>query len=164
MGTYGPGEIAALCEWMTPDIAVITAIGPAHLERFKSLDRTLKAKAEITERAQVTVLNIDDERLTGLAKQLASAGKRVVTASGSDAEADVAVLPAPDGIELRPRCPMPPVPSAWPSSSASSRPRCCRAWPRCRFPPTGCSDTSRKGDMSCSTTHSTRTRLVPASR
>ncbi len=101
MGSYGPGEIAALCEWMTPDIAVITAIGPAHLERFKSLDRTLKAKAEITERAQVTVLNIDDERLAGLAKQLASAGKRVVRASGSDAEADVAVLPAPDGIEIR---------------------------------------------------------------
>ncbi|HXY44173.1 MAG TPA: Mur ligase family protein, partial [Acidimicrobiales bacterium] len=101
MGAYGPGEIAEICTWMTPDIAVITAIGPAHLERFKSLERTLQAKAEITERAPVVVLNIDDERLAGLAKQLESTGKRVVRASGSDPQADVAVLAVPDGIELR---------------------------------------------------------------
>lgn len=101
MGTYGPGEIAALCTWMTPEIAVITAIGPAHLERFKSLDRTLQAKAEITERARVSVLNVDDERLAGLAERLEARGKRVVRASGCDPEADVAVLAVPDGIELR---------------------------------------------------------------
>jgi UDP-N-acetylmuramoyl-tripeptide--D-alanyl-D-alanine ligase len=38
MGTYGPGEIHDLCQWCTPDVAVITAIGPVHLERMKSLD------------------------------------------------------------------------------------------------------------------------------
>lgn len=101
MGTYGQGEIAALCVWMPPEIAVITAIGPAHLERFKSLETTLKAKAEISERANVTVLNVDDERLAGLAKTLEGAGKRVVRASGLDPQADVAVLNVPDGIELR---------------------------------------------------------------
>ena len=101
MGTYGPGEIRALCTWMVPDIAVITAIGPAHLERFKDLDRTLGAKAEITERARVTVLNADDERLAGLAKLLETAGRKVVRASGTSPDADVAVLVVPDGIELR---------------------------------------------------------------
>ncbi|MGO8876086.1 MAG: Mur ligase family protein [Acidimicrobiales bacterium] len=101
MGTYGPGEIAEMCSWVTPEIAVITAIGPAHLERFKSLDRTLKAKAEITERARVSVLNVDDERLAGLAKLLDGAGRAVVRASGCDPEADVAVLSVPTGIELR---------------------------------------------------------------
>lgn len=101
MGAYGPREIAALCSWMTPDIAVITAIGPAHLERFKTLDRTLQAKAEITERARVVVLNVDDERLEALAPQLASGGKKVVRASGRDPQADVAVLDVAGGIELR---------------------------------------------------------------
>lgn len=101
MGTYGPGEIADLCTWMTPQIAVITAIGPAHLERFKSLDRTLAAKAEIAERARVVVLNSDDERLAGLATVLERGGKRVVRASGANPDADVAVLAVPDGIELR---------------------------------------------------------------
>ncbi len=101
MGTYGPGEIAALCAWLPPEIAVITAVGPAHLERFKSLERTLDAKAEITEHADVTVLNVDDERLRRLAGVLEGAGKRVVKASGTHPDADVAVLALPDGIELR---------------------------------------------------------------
>ena len=35
MGTYGRGEIAALCSWCPPEIAVVTAIGPVHLERMK---------------------------------------------------------------------------------------------------------------------------------
>jgi UDP-N-acetylmuramoyl-tripeptide--D-alanyl-D-alanine ligase len=101
MGTYGPGEIAALCEWLPPEIAVITAVGPAHLERFKTLERTLDAKAEITERAGVTVLNVDDERLRRLAGVLEGAGKRVVRASGTQPDADVAVLALPEGVELR---------------------------------------------------------------
>ena len=70
MGAYGAGEIAALCEWLRPEIAVITSIGPAHLERFGSLEQTLEAKAEITATAQVVVLNVDDARLAGLAKRL----------------------------------------------------------------------------------------------
>ncbi len=101
MGTYGPGEIAAMCEWMPPAIAVITAIGPAHLERFKSLDLTLEAKSEIAAKANVVVLNADDELLSTLSGRLQSEGKRVVRASGEDPTADVAVLPVPDGIELR---------------------------------------------------------------
>ena len=71
MGAYGPGEIAALCSWLRPEVAVITAIGPSHLERFGSLDRTLSAKAEIAVGARVVVLNIDDHLLEALAQSLA---------------------------------------------------------------------------------------------
>jgi len=52
MGTYGPGEIRALCELFPPDIAVLTAIGEMHLERMKDREGVLKAKAEITEKAR----------------------------------------------------------------------------------------------------------------
>ena len=48
MGTYGKGEIAELCRWCPPSIAVITAIGPVHLERFKTEEAIVEAKAEIT--------------------------------------------------------------------------------------------------------------------
>lgn len=78
MGTYGPGEIAALCAWMPPEIAAITAIGPVHLERFGSLEATLAAKAEIAELARVVVLNCDDERLSLLADDLAARGREVI--------------------------------------------------------------------------------------
>ncbi|HLI43754.1 MAG TPA: Mur ligase family protein [Acidimicrobiales bacterium] len=101
MGTYGPGEIAAMCKWVRPEISVMTAIGPAHLQRFRSLDRTLAAKAEITETARTVVLNVDDERLRGLAPVLRAAGKKVIEASGSNEVADVAVIGADEGLELR---------------------------------------------------------------
>ena len=92
MGAYGPGEIAALCSWLHPEVAVITAIGPAHLERFGSLERTLAAKSEILSGAAVAVLNVDDLLLSGLVGTLPS-GQRVVRASGtSPTSGDVAVV------------------------------------------------------------------------
>ena len=51
MGTYGVGEIAAMCAWARPEVAVITAIGPVHLERMGSLERIAEAKAEILDKA-----------------------------------------------------------------------------------------------------------------
>lgn len=49
MGAYGPGSIARLCRLAPPDIAVITAIGMAHYERFKTLDAVAKTKFELAE-------------------------------------------------------------------------------------------------------------------
>ena len=88
MGTYGPGEIAELCAWCPPAISVITAIGPVHLERMKSLDTIESAKFEITTSAAAVVVNVDDERLRHWPARLA--GKTVRTA-GSVQPADVQV-------------------------------------------------------------------------
>jgi UDP-N-acetylmuramoyl-tripeptide--D-alanyl-D-alanine ligase len=92
MGAYGPGEIADLCSWLEPQIAVITAIGPAHLERFRTEDRIVAAKAEILEGAAVGVLNVDDARLAELAVTATGRGTRVVRCSAIDRSADVCVL------------------------------------------------------------------------
>jgi UDP-N-acetylmuramoyl-tripeptide--D-alanyl-D-alanine ligase len=67
MGTYGPGEIRAMCSWVKPEIGIITAIGPMHLERMKTLDNVVRAKSEILEGVRVAILNVDDERLAALA-------------------------------------------------------------------------------------------------
>ena len=98
MGIFGPGEIRELSTYFPPDIAAITVIGEAHLQRMRSTDVILRAKAEITERAGIIVLPVDDTRLAELAEQCAAQGKRVVTVScltGSDA--DVVLSPGPDG-------------------------------------------------------------------
>jgi UDP-N-acetylmuramoyl-tripeptide--D-alanyl-D-alanine ligase len=100
MGTYGPGEIAELCRWCPPDIAVITAIGPVHLERFGSEDRIVDAKSEILERADDVVLAVDDPRLAMLADRAAADGKRVVRCSASDRAADVCVVRGAEGTSL----------------------------------------------------------------
>jgi UDP-N-acetylmuramoyl-tripeptide--D-alanyl-D-alanine ligase len=91
MGTYGPGEIAELCEWIPPDVAVITAIGPVHLERMGSEERIVRAKAEILVRAPVAVLNVDNPLLAALADQAEAEGKKVWRCSASDPRADVTV-------------------------------------------------------------------------
>jgi UDP-N-acetylmuramoyl-tripeptide--D-alanyl-D-alanine ligase len=96
MGTYGPGEIAELCRWFPPDIAVITAIGPVHLERFGSEDRIVEAKSEIMVTAATVVLQVDDPRLAALADRAEAEGKRVFRCSAKDPSADVCVLRAAD--------------------------------------------------------------------
>jgi UDP-N-acetylmuramoyl-tripeptide--D-alanyl-D-alanine ligase len=93
MGTYGKGEIAELCRWCPPAIAAITAIGPVHLERFKTEEAIVEAKAEITATAHTVILNVDDSRLAALADRLEQqGGKRIVRCSAIDTKADVCVL------------------------------------------------------------------------
>src|SRR5665647_3135971 len=79
MGTYGPGEIADMCRWCPPSVAVIPAIGPVHLERFGS-------------EARDVVIQIDDPRVAALADRLVEEGKHVVRCSASDSTADVRVI------------------------------------------------------------------------
>lgn len=47
MGAYGPGSIARLCRLTPPDVSLVTAVGPAHYERFKTLETVARAKFEI---------------------------------------------------------------------------------------------------------------------
>ena len=89
MGTYGHGEIRRLCEIFPPDIAVLTAIGDMHLQRMKTREGVLKAKAEITEKARVVVVNVDDPLLAGLADSLT---QQVVRCSVVDQAADIAIV------------------------------------------------------------------------
>jgi len=92
MGTYGPGEIRELTSWCPPEIAVVTAIGPVHLERMKTLEVVQEAKREITERASTVVLNVDDARLSTWVEPLRAKAKRVVTTGSSSDGVDARVL------------------------------------------------------------------------
>lgn len=47
MGMRGFGQIAELCRFARPDAAVVTAIGPVHLERVGSVEGVARAKAEL---------------------------------------------------------------------------------------------------------------------
>jgi UDP-N-acetylmuramoyl-tripeptide--D-alanyl-D-alanine ligase len=49
MGAYGIGSIRHLCALTPPCIGIISAIGKAHYERFKSLDAVAHAKFELAE-------------------------------------------------------------------------------------------------------------------
>jgi UDP-N-acetylmuramoyl-tripeptide--D-alanyl-D-alanine ligase len=94
MGIFGEGEIRRLCESFPPDIAAITVIGEAHLERMKSRETILRAKSEIVENAKTVVLPIDDPDLARLADRCENEGKRVIRVSAQGQNADVSVDPA----------------------------------------------------------------------
>jgi len=67
LGTNHEGEIRLLGDIARPDIAVITNIGPSHLEFFGDLESVFKAKSEIFEslgRRGVIAVNGDDAFLS----------------------------------------------------------------------------------------------------
>jgi UDP-N-acetylmuramoyl-tripeptide--D-alanyl-D-alanine ligase len=47
MGMRGLGQIAALCAVARPDVAVVTGIGPVHLELLGTIERVAQAKSEV---------------------------------------------------------------------------------------------------------------------
>jgi len=49
IGAYQVGDIKKVCHIIKPQIGILTAIGPMHLERFGSLENVLKAKMELAQ-------------------------------------------------------------------------------------------------------------------
>jgi UDP-N-acetylmuramoyl-tripeptide--D-alanyl-D-alanine ligase len=49
MGAYGVGSIARLCRLTPPHLGILTALGEAHYERFKTLDNVARAKLELAQ-------------------------------------------------------------------------------------------------------------------
>jgi len=88
MGMYAAGEIALLADIARPNIGVVTAIGPSHLERMGSIAAIAAAKAELVQALPATgvaVLNRDDERVYAMRPLTAAR----VMSYGLHAEADV---------------------------------------------------------------------------
>ena len=87
-GALAVGEIAQLAALMAPEIGVITAIGPAHLEGFGGLEEICRAKGELLEALPASgfaVLNGDDPLVRRLARR---ASCRVILV-GEDIHNDV---------------------------------------------------------------------------
>jgi len=88
LGTNAPGEIAALGEMARANVAVITSVGPAHLEKLGSIDRVAAEKASIlgamADDAMAVVWSDSDE----LARAVRPYGRRIVR-FGASADADL---------------------------------------------------------------------------
>ena len=70
MGAYKRGDIRELCRLAPPTIGILTAVGPQHLERFKSIENTARAKYELIEALPpngLAVINNDNEICATLA-------------------------------------------------------------------------------------------------
>jgi UDP-N-acetylmuramoyl-tripeptide--D-alanyl-D-alanine ligase len=90
MGAYGPGSIARLCRLAPPSLALITAIGKAHFERFKSLDTVARTKLELAEAAAQNggkLITHEDVLSFADAKAFADTHPDLVVVCGTDADA-----------------------------------------------------------------------------
>lgn len=79
MGAQWVGEISSLCRVAPPDIAVVTVVGPEHLEFFGSLENVAKAEAEAVAALPhngIAILNDDDKPVRMMAQHTKA---RIVT-------------------------------------------------------------------------------------
>ncbi|HVC41656.1 MAG TPA: UDP-N-acetylmuramoyl-tripeptide--D-alanyl-D-alanine ligase [Candidatus Saccharimonadales bacterium] len=96
MDAYAPGEIAALSNLVHPRLAIITAIGPQHMERFGTLDKIAGALYEVATALPADgtlILYTGDESGAALALRARAEQRRLIRyalASNGDAvDADV---------------------------------------------------------------------------
>lgn len=88
MGAKQTGDIAELCDLVKPSIGVLTAIGPQHLETFKTIENIADTKFELIRALPadgLAVLNIDNQYIR---ERLHTAPCRVVTFALNDDTAD----------------------------------------------------------------------------
>lgn len=72
-GADKPGDIAYLTNIAKPDIAVVTSVGPAHLEEFKTVSNVAKEKMTLARNLKpdgVAILNEDNEFIKKEAKKV----------------------------------------------------------------------------------------------
>ena len=88
VGTNAPGEIAHLAKMIGPDVAVITSVGPTHLEKLGSVQKVAAEKASLLEYLVPAGLAITWADSPELDKALKPYGRRVVR-FGRSAGADL---------------------------------------------------------------------------
>ena len=80
MGAYKRGDIRELCNLASPEIGILTAVGPQHLERFKSIENIAKTKYELIESLPsdgLAIFNCDNEICAELADKREQSGNPV---------------------------------------------------------------------------------------
>ncbi len=95
LGMSEPGEIAPLTAMVRPDLALVTAIAPAHMAVFASVEDIARAKAEIFQGLTpggAAVLCRDTPHFELLRDAAFAAGAATVSSFGEDERADVRAL------------------------------------------------------------------------
>src|SRR6516165_9907482 len=95
LGMNHAGEIEPLSRLVRPQVAIITAVEPVHLEFFDSLEAIADAKAEIfsgLEAVGIAVINRDSGQFDRLEKNARSAGVERIVSFGEHAAADVRLV------------------------------------------------------------------------
>lgn len=80
-GEYYPGDVKKLCDLVHPDIGIITGVNEAHLEKFKTLDRTADTIFELADFLKDKPLYINGD--SALARARAHAADIIYDSDGA---------------------------------------------------------------------------------
>jgi UDP-N-acetylmuramoyl-tripeptide--D-alanyl-D-alanine ligase len=90
MSMYTVGEIARLAEIARPEVGIVLAVHPTHLERAGSIERIAQAKAELPAALPsdgLAVLNADDPRVAAMAGATAAPARTFGLSNAADVRA-----------------------------------------------------------------------------
>jgi UDP-N-acetylmuramoyl-tripeptide--D-alanyl-D-alanine ligase len=90
-GARNAGDLAVLGRLLRPDVSVITAVGPVHLETFGDEEGVAAEKSQLVAALRTTgtaVLNSDDPRVAAMARLAPATLMISTTAAGSDLTAE----------------------------------------------------------------------------
>jgi UDP-N-acetylmuramoyl-tripeptide--D-alanyl-D-alanine ligase len=108
MSMYTVGEIARLAEIAEPEVGVVLAVHPAHLERAGSIERIAQAKAELPIALPadgLAVLNAEDPRVAPMRELTRAEVRTFGLGPAADVRADEIVSRGLDGTEFTLRAP-----------------------------------------------------------
>lgn len=60
LGTDEPGQVEAFSRYVEPDVAVVTAVTPEHMEAFGSLDEVAREELSVANFSRQVIVNADD--------------------------------------------------------------------------------------------------------
>ena len=60
LGSDRIGQVMQFCQYLHPDIGVVTAVSPEHMEYFKTMDAVAKEELELANFSKIALINRDD--------------------------------------------------------------------------------------------------------
>jgi UDP-N-acetylmuramoyl-tripeptide--D-alanyl-D-alanine ligase len=108
MSMYTLGEIARLAEIAEPEVGVVLAVHPTHLQRAGSIERIAQAKSELPAALPaggLAVLNADDERVAAMRTVTRADVRTFGLSPGADVQGTDVVSRGLAGTEFRLRAP-----------------------------------------------------------
>jgi len=103
MSMYTVGEIARLAEIARPEVGVVLAVHPTHLERAGSIERIAQAKSELPAALPadgLAVLNADDPRVAAMREVTAAEVRTFGLGADADVRATEVISLGVDGTEF----------------------------------------------------------------
>ena len=86
-GISQPGEMRSLADIIQPTIGILTSLGSAHQENFRSMEEKCMEKLQLFEHAQTLIYNADDDTISRCIRRSGYKGKKIAWSRDNESAA-----------------------------------------------------------------------------